>query len=126
VEDNNLGKLECKAYFTYYFLIDRGENIQTKNKVTIKMISKRSLIKGFMPNTLRDADKKYINSMKLKPWKDLIDNLFPIYIKTPKGIDQKTKKKNVMSLLKKENSFNIIKELHIKLIDVLILELVSI
>ena len=55
-----------------------------------------------MPNTLRDADKKYINSMKLKAWKDLIDNLFPIYIKIPKGIDQKTKKKNVMSLLKNE------------------------
>ena len=90
------------------------------------MISKRSLIKGFIPNTLRDADKKYINSMKLKPWKDLIDNLFPIYIKIPKGIDQKTKKKNVMSLLKNENSFSIIKELHIKLIDVFILELVSI
>jgi len=52
--------------------------MHTKNKVTIKMISKRSLIKGFIPNTLRDADKKYINSMKLKPWKDLIDNLFPI------------------------------------------------
>ena len=79
-----------------------------------------------MPNTLRDADKKYINSMKLKPWKDLIDNLFPTYIKIPKGIDQKTKKKNVMSLFKNENSFNIIKELHIKLMDVLIPELVSI
>ena len=79
-----------------------------------------------MPNTLRDADKKYINSMKLKPWKDLIDNLFPTYIKIPKGIDQKTKKKNVMSLFKNENSFNIIKELHIKLMDILILELVSI
>ena len=79
-----------------------------------------------MPNTLRDADKKYINSMKLKPWKDLIDNLFPTYIKIPKGIDQKTKKKNVMSLFKNENSFNIIKELHIRLMDILILELVSI
>ena len=79
-----------------------------------------------MPNTLRDADKKYINSMKLKPWKDLIDNLFPTYIKIPKGIDQKTKKKNVMSLFKNENSFNIIKELQIRLIDVLMLELVSI
>jgi hypothetical protein len=64
--------------------------------------------------------------MKLKPWKDLIDNLLPIYIKIAKGIDQKTKKKNVMSLFKKENSFNIIKELQIKLIDVLMLELVSI
>ena len=90
------------------------------------MISKRSLIKGFIPNTLRDADKKYINSMKLKPWKDLIDNLLPIYIKIAKGIDQKTKKKNVMSLFKNDNSFNIIKELQIKLIDVLMLELVSI
>ena len=90
------------------------------------MISKRSLINGLMPNTLRDADKKYISSMKLKPWKDLIDNLFPIYIKIAKGIDQKTKKKNVISLLKNENNFNIIKELQIKLIDVLILELVSI
>ena len=79
-----------------------------------------------MPNTLRDADKKYINSMKLKPWKDLIDNLLPIYIKIAKGIDQKTKKKNVMSLLKNENSFKSINELHIKLIDTLILELVSI
>jgi len=49
-----------------------------------------------------------------------------MYIKIAKGIDQKTKKKNVMLLLKKENSFNIIKELHIKLIDDLILELVSI
>jgi len=56
----------------------------------------------------------------------LIDNLLPIYIKIAKGIDQKTKKKNVMSLFKKENSFNIIKELQIKLIDVLMLELVSI
>ena len=100
--------------------------MQTKNKVTIKMISKRSLIKGLIPNTLRDADKKYISSMKLKPWKDLIDNLFPMYIKIAKGIDQKTKKKNVMSLLIYENSFKIIKELHIKLIDDLILELVSI
>ncbi len=90
------------------------------------MISKRSLVKGFIPNTLRDADKKYINSMKLKPWKDLIDSMFPKYIKIAKGLDQKTKKKNVMSLLKYENSFNIIKELHIKLINVLILELVSI
>lgn len=90
------------------------------------MISKRSLNNGFTPNTLRDADKKYINSMKLKPWKDLIDNLLPMYIKIAKGIDQKTKKKNVISLLKNENSFKIIKELHIKLIDVLILELLSI
>jgi hypothetical protein len=64
--------------------------------------------------------------MKLKPWKDLIDNLLPIYIKIAKGIDQKTKKKNVMSLFKNENSFNIIKELQIKLIDVFMLELVSI
>ncbi len=90
------------------------------------MISKRSLNNGFTPNTLRDADKKYINIMKLKPWKDLIDNLLPMYIKIAKGIDQKTKKKNVISLLKNENSFKIIKELHIKLIDVLILELLSI
>lgn len=90
------------------------------------MISKRSLNNGFTPNTLRDADKKYINSMKLKPWKDLIDNLLPMYIKIAKGIDQKTKKKNVISLLKNENSFKIIKELHIKLIDILILELLSI
>lgn len=100
--------------------------MQTINKVTINMISKRSLNNGFTPNTLRDADKKYINSMKLKPWKDLIDNLLPMYIKIAKGIDQKTKKKNVISLLKNENSFKIIKELHIKLIDVLILELLSI
>ena len=108
------------------FFIALGENIQTINKVTINMISKRSLNNGFTPNTLRDADKKYINSMKLKPWKDLIDNLLPMYIKIAKGIDQKTKKKNVISLLKNENSFKIIKELHIKLIDVLILELLSI
>ena len=100
--------------------------MQTINKVTINMISKRSLNNGFTPNTLRDADKKYINSMKLKPWKDLIDNLLPMYIKIAKGIDQKTKKKNVISLLKNENSFKIIKELHIKLIDILILELLSI
>ncbi len=100
--------------------------MQTINKVTINMISKRSLNNGFTPNTLRDADKKYINIMKLKPWKDLIDNLLPMYIKIAKGIDQKTKKKNVISLLKNENSFKIIKELHIKLIDVLILELLSI
>ena len=103
-----------------------GENIQTKNNIIINIISSKSLIKGCIPNTLRDADKKYINSMKLKPWKDLIDNLLPIYIKIAKGIDQKTKKKNVMSLFKNENSFNIIKELHIKVMDVLILELVSI
>ena len=77
------------------FFIALGENIQTINKVTINMISKRSLNNGFTPNTLRDADKKYINIMKLKPWKDLIDNLLPIYIKIAKGIDQKTKKKNV-------------------------------
>ena len=108
------------------FFIALGENIQTVNKITINMISKRSLNKGFTPNTLRDADKKYINIMKLKPWKDLIDNLLPMYIKIAKGIDQKTKKKNVISLLKNENSFKIIKELHIKLIDVLILELLSI
>ena len=108
------------------FFIALGENIQTINKVTINMISKRSLNNGFTPNTLRDADKKYINIMKLKPWKDLIDNLLPMYIKIAKGIDQKTKKKNVISLLKNENSFKIIKELHIKLIDVLILELLSI
>jgi|TARA_A100001011_G_C14228801_1_gene807836 hypothetical protein len=49
-----------------------------------------------------------------------------MYIKIAKGIDQKTKKKNVISLLKNENSFKIIKELHIKLIDILILELLSI
>ena len=49
-----------------------------------------------------------------------------MYIKIAKGIDQKTKKKNVMSLLKNENSFKSINELHIKLIDALILELVSI
>ncbi len=103
-----------------------GENIQTKNNIIINIISSKSLIKGFIPNTLRDADKKYINSMKLKPWKDLIDNLLPIYIKIAKGIDQKIKKKNVMSLFKNENSFNIIKELQTKLIDVLMLELVSI
>ena len=108
------------------FFIALGENIQTINKVTINMISKRSLNNGFTPNTLRDADKKYINIMKLKPWKDLIDSLLPMYIKIAKGIDQKTKKKNVISLLKNENSFKIIKELHIKLIDVLILELLSI
>ena len=103
-----------------------GENIQTKNNIIINIISNKSLIKGFIPKTLRDADKKYINSMKLKPWKDLIDNLLPIYIKIAKGIDQKTKKKNVISLLKNENSFKSINELHIKLIDALILELVSI
>ena len=108
------------------FFIALGKNIQTITNVTINMISKRSINKGFTPNTLRDADKKYINIMKLKPWKDLIDNLLPMYIKIAKGIDQTTKKKNVMLLLKKENSFNIIKELHIKLIDDLILELVSI
>ena len=49
------------------FFIALGENMQTINKVTINMISKRSLNKGFTPNTLRDADKKYINIMKLKP-----------------------------------------------------------
>ena len=103
-----------------------GENIQTKNNIIINIISNKSLIKGFIPKTLRDADKKYINSMKLKPWKDLIDNLLPIYIKIAKGIDQKTKKKNVMSLLKNENSFKSINELHIKMIDALILELVII
>jgi hypothetical protein len=40
--------------------------IQTINKITINIISKRSCVNGLIPKTLREEDKKYIKSMKLK------------------------------------------------------------
>ena len=49
-----------------------------------------------MPKTLNEADKKYIKTIKLKPWKALIDSLFARYVKTIKGKDQKIKNKNVI------------------------------
>ena len=66
------------------------------NKIIIKIISSKSRIKGSMPKTLNEADKKYIKTIKLKPWKALIDNLFARYVKTIKGRDQKIKNKNVI------------------------------
>ena len=66
------------------------------NNIIIKIISSKSRIKGSMPKTLNEADKKYIKTIKLKPWKALIDNLFARYVKTIKGKDQKIKNKNVL------------------------------
>ncbi len=66
------------------------------NKIIIKIISSKSRIKGSMPKTLNEADKKYIKTIKLKPWKALIDSLFARYVKTIKGKDQKIKNKNVI------------------------------
>ena len=79
-----------------------------------------------MPKTLNEADKKYIKTIKLKPWKALIDNLFARYVKTIKGKDQKIKNKNVIDPLKKDKNFIIINEQQIKLTDPLILLLVNI
>jgi hypothetical protein len=36
------------------------------NKIIIKIISSKSRIKGSMPKTLNEADKKYIKTIKLK------------------------------------------------------------
>ena len=66
------------------------------NKIIIKIISSKSRIKGSMPKTLNEADKKYIKTIKLKPWKALIDSLFARYVKTINGKDQKIKNKNVI------------------------------
>ncbi len=66
------------------------------NKIIIKIISSKSRIKGSMPKTLNEADKKYIKTIKLKPWKALIDSLFARYVKTIKGKDQKIKNINVI------------------------------
>ena len=66
------------------------------NKIIIKIISSKSRIKGLTPKTLNETDKKYIKTIKLKPWKALIDNLFARYVKTIKGRDQKIKNKNVI------------------------------
>jgi len=66
------------------------------NKIIIKIISSKSRIKGSMPKTLNEADKKYIKTIKLKPWKALIDSLFARYVKTIIGKDQKIKNKNVI------------------------------
>ena len=68
------------------------------NKIIIKIISSKSRIKGSMPKTLNEADKKYIKTIKLKPWKALIDSLFARYVKTIKGKDQKIKNRNVIDL----------------------------
>jgi hypothetical protein len=66
------------------------------NKITIKIISSKSRMKGLIPKTLSETDKKYIKTIKLKLWKALIDNLFARYVKTIKGIDQQIKNKNVI------------------------------
>ena len=96
------------------------------NKIIIKIISSKSRIKGLIPKTLNETDKKYIKTIKLKLWKALIDNLFARYIKTTKGKDQKIKNKNVIDSLKKDKNFMIINEQQIKLIDPLILLFVNI
>ena len=66
------------------------------NKITIKIISSKSRMKGLIPKTLSETDKKYIKTIKLKLWKAIIDNLFARYVKTIKGIDQQIKNKNVI------------------------------
>ena len=66
--------------------------IQTINKIIINMSSKRSCGIGLIPKTLKEEDKKYIKSMKLKLWKDFMENLFEKNKKIIKGIDQNTKK----------------------------------
>lgn len=66
--------------------------IQTINKIIINIISKRSFVIGLIPKTLREEDKKYIKSMKLKLWKDFMESLFEKNKKIIKGIDQNTKK----------------------------------
>jgi len=40
--------------------------IQSINKIIINMSSKRSSGIGLIPKTLKEEDKKYIKSMKLK------------------------------------------------------------
>ena len=66
--------------------------IQTINKIIINISSKRSYGIGLIPKTLKEEDKKYIKSMKLKLWKDFMENLFEKNKKIIKGIDQNTKK----------------------------------
>ena len=66
--------------------------IQTINKIIINIISKRSWVIGLIPKTLKEEDKKYIKSMKLKLWKDFMESLFEKNKKIIKGIDQNTKK----------------------------------
>lgn len=66
--------------------------IQTINKIIINIISKRSFVIGLIPKTLKEEDKKYIKSMKLKLWKDFMESLFEKNKKIIKGIDQNTKK----------------------------------
>lgn len=66
--------------------------IQTINKIIINTISKRSWVIGLTPKTLKEEDKKYIKSMKLKLWKDFMESLFEKNKKIIKGVDQNTKK----------------------------------
>lgn len=66
--------------------------IQTINKIIINTISKRSWVIGLIPKTLKEEDKKYIKSMKLKLWKDFMESLFEKNKKIIKGVDQNTKK----------------------------------
>ena len=66
--------------------------IQTINKIIINISSKRSYGIGLIPKTLKEEDKKYIKSMKLKLWKDFMESLFEKNKKIIKGIDQNTKK----------------------------------
>ena len=66
------------------------------NKITIKIISSKSRMKGLIPKTLSETDKKYIKTIKLKLLKALIYNLFARYVKTIKCIDQQIKNKNVI------------------------------
>ena len=66
--------------------------IQTINKIIINIISKRSWVIGLIPKTLKEEDKKYIKSMKLKLWKDFMESLFEKNKNIIKGIDQNTKK----------------------------------
>ena len=96
------------------------------NKIIIKIISSKSRIKGSMPKTLNEADKKYIKTIKLKPWKALIDSLFARYVKTIKGKDQKIKNKNVIDPFKKEKNFMVINREQNKLTDPLIILFVNI
>lgn len=50
----------------HIFLIALGAMIQTINKIIINISSKRSCGIGLIPKTLKEEDKKYIKSMKLK------------------------------------------------------------
>jgi len=49
-----------------FLLIDFGDKIQRMNKIIIKIISSKSRIKGLIPKTLNETDKKYIKTIKLK------------------------------------------------------------